>query len=126
MTKISKSFRLSEQAQEYLRQLGSQTGSSETAIVEMALARFAKFMQGDIDNAKEVTNLPVVSPALLPERAKLALPSQKTQFDEFEPFVPEPEYPPDFDDQVTGLRVAVKSPPAPVNNSQSRKRHKRR
>lgn len=40
MAKISKSFRLSVQAQEYLRQLVERTGSSETALVEMALATF--------------------------------------------------------------------------------------
>jgi hypothetical protein len=43
--KQSKSFRLSVQAQENLRQLVTQTGSSETAIIEIALAKFAKFMQ---------------------------------------------------------------------------------
>lgn len=46
MAKISKSFRLSVQAQDNLCRLVAQTGSSETAIVELALARFYKVMQG--------------------------------------------------------------------------------
>lgn len=45
MAKISKSFRLSEQAQENLRQLSEQSGSSETAIVEISLAYFSKMMR---------------------------------------------------------------------------------
>ena len=48
MAKISKSFRLSEQAQENLRQLSEQSGSSETAIVEISLAFFAKVMQNRV------------------------------------------------------------------------------
>lgn len=50
MAKISKSFRLSVQAQEHLRHLVEQTGSSETAIVELALASFAKYMNGQGPN----------------------------------------------------------------------------
>jgi hypothetical protein len=42
--KTSKSFRLSEQAQENLRQIFNLTGSNDTAIVEMSLAFFAKML----------------------------------------------------------------------------------
>lgn len=42
MAKQSKSFRLSDQAQENLRLLVKETGSSETALVEIALAFLVK------------------------------------------------------------------------------------
>lgn len=45
MAKISKSFRLSDQAQQNLRVLAEQSGASETAIVEMALSYFTKVMK---------------------------------------------------------------------------------
>jgi hypothetical protein len=46
MTKSPKAFRLSDQALESLRFLVSETGSNETAIVEMALAFLKKSLQG--------------------------------------------------------------------------------
>jgi hypothetical protein len=57
MAKIPKTFRLSEQAVKNLEQIVNQTGSSDTAIVEMALAHFAKVMQGQV----KVNQVPVKS-----------------------------------------------------------------
>lgn len=45
MAKTPKTFRLSEQAINHLKEIASQTGSNDTAIIEMALAHFASIMQ---------------------------------------------------------------------------------
>ena len=99
MAKISKSFRLSEQAQENLRRLSAQTGSSETAIVEMSLAYFSRVM------ALEVKE---------PEPKK---PTSKASVNSV---IPEPDYPEDGWFSGQDVKTKVQNP-ASVS---SRKRHK--
>ena len=95
MAKISKSFRFSVQAQEYLRQLVSQTGSSETAILEMSLASFYKLMQGQSAHAADL-----------------------------EPGIPEPDFPDDFDDTVIGVSTpVVKNQPAGSSRKRHKPKH---
>ena len=44
MSKLSRSFRLSPQAVEHLQAISHLTGSSDTAIIEFALAHLAQFL----------------------------------------------------------------------------------
>jgi hypothetical protein len=56
MTKKAKTFRLSEQAIKHLNEIVVQTGSNDTAIVEMALAHFSQFMRGGMKQNSVNTN----------------------------------------------------------------------
>jgi hypothetical protein len=53
--KTSKAFRLSQQALEALRYLSEQTGSNETAILEMSLAYYRRaFDNSKLEELKEI------------------------------------------------------------------------
>lgn len=59
MTKLPKAFRLSEQATESLKWLVAQTGTNETAIVELSLA----FLKHSLEVKKQAPEVSPNSPA---------------------------------------------------------------
>ena len=66
--KIAKTFRLSSQAVESLRQLVEVTGSNETAIIEISLSHFLQSMLG-----QKISSVPVPVPDLDPGKPGLVL-----------------------------------------------------
>jgi hypothetical protein len=64
MPKLSKAFRLSEQATESLKWLVAQTGTTETAIVELSLA----FLKHSLEIKKQAPEVKQNSP--VPQKKK--------------------------------------------------------
>lgn len=75
--KTSKAFRLSEQAMEALRYLSEQTGTNETAILEMSLAHYRRaFDNSKLEELKEITGKTIDNKQLL-EKVAVNLPNRK-------------------------------------------------
>lgn len=62
MTKNPKTFRLSDQAIEHLAALAERTGTTETAIVEMALAKTHSDYRTTPQDAPEIREIVIIAP----------------------------------------------------------------